>query len=439
MSDQPQSGWYYALKGERFGPVSLSKLRALMRDGKLTPDDHVWNAEYGKDWVRLSEVEAVWDKTTPDIGDTSGKRPALKLTHPQQVTQIRKVPEWPGLEEKRIELARLPVKPADLDAAEKRLAGLKKLMPSVDEEAAKPPTRFSMRAFILVPLGGLLGIPLGALAGMVTWALGVLLTGLLVAVLVVIVDWSGKLLFVLPIVAVFLAFLTVLFRFTAVAVVSGRLVRLMSRVGRNPSRLFAGITALLAALAGAWVMLLCMQIFLPEYKFEFVNWVLERKPSGDSVVGKIAEMLLSLIEWRAGHAPGYWAVNGTGLAWAALVALGGGAGKRKAGRRQCPNCRRGLKRDVVASLDYQNALVLSMAVELGTFEDIVEILRKRGGGPCEVYVDRCDRCGSGNLEVELSYEWAGLGAQANQELKDVWRIGTRVLTKEEVDELTKTR
>jgi uncharacterized membrane protein len=48
--------WYYAVNGQQVGPVEQEILEGLIRDGKVKPDDLVWNASMGNQWVKASTV-----------------------------------------------------------------------------------------------------------------------------------------------------------------------------------------------------------------------------------------------------------------------------------------------------------------------------------------------------------------------------------------------
>ena len=51
--------WYYARKGERFGPVPLAKVRALAEQGWLMPGDLVWNPDL-PDWKPAASVPGLF-------------------------------------------------------------------------------------------------------------------------------------------------------------------------------------------------------------------------------------------------------------------------------------------------------------------------------------------------------------------------------------------
>jgi uncharacterized membrane protein len=61
FTDNPLNGennmqWYYAVNGQQVGPVEQDVMEALVRDGKVKPDDLVWNASMGTQWVKASTV-----------------------------------------------------------------------------------------------------------------------------------------------------------------------------------------------------------------------------------------------------------------------------------------------------------------------------------------------------------------------------------------------
>lgn len=52
--------WYYAVNGQQRGPVEQEDLAALAKDGKLMPDDLVWNSTMGKQWAKASAVPGLF-------------------------------------------------------------------------------------------------------------------------------------------------------------------------------------------------------------------------------------------------------------------------------------------------------------------------------------------------------------------------------------------
>lgn len=48
--------WFYIFNGQRFGPVEESELFQLAREGKLAPDDLVWNPTMGQEWKSATTV-----------------------------------------------------------------------------------------------------------------------------------------------------------------------------------------------------------------------------------------------------------------------------------------------------------------------------------------------------------------------------------------------
>ena len=41
---------YYGIDGQRFGPLTLEEIQALVSEGKLSPHDHLWDEDLS-DWV----------------------------------------------------------------------------------------------------------------------------------------------------------------------------------------------------------------------------------------------------------------------------------------------------------------------------------------------------------------------------------------------------
>ena len=58
--------WYYAINGQRSGPVEQDVIESMLRDGTLKPDDLVWNQEMGGQWAKASAA--------PGLGAQGGGR-----------------------------------------------------------------------------------------------------------------------------------------------------------------------------------------------------------------------------------------------------------------------------------------------------------------------------------------------------------------------------
>lgn len=54
--------WYYARRGERFGPLPFAKLKALAEQGWLVPADLVWNAAL-PDWRPAADVPGLFRRS----------------------------------------------------------------------------------------------------------------------------------------------------------------------------------------------------------------------------------------------------------------------------------------------------------------------------------------------------------------------------------------
>jgi hypothetical protein len=52
--------WYYAKNGERRGPVEDGELVRMAKDGRLSPDDLVWNQTMGQRWVKASTLRELF-------------------------------------------------------------------------------------------------------------------------------------------------------------------------------------------------------------------------------------------------------------------------------------------------------------------------------------------------------------------------------------------
>jgi uncharacterized membrane protein len=52
--------WWYGIKGQQNGPVEEDVLRAMAAEGKLAPDDLVWNPSMGDQWQRASAVPGLF-------------------------------------------------------------------------------------------------------------------------------------------------------------------------------------------------------------------------------------------------------------------------------------------------------------------------------------------------------------------------------------------
>ena len=49
--------WHYSIRGEKFGPVDESELFRLAQQGRIAPDDLVWNPTMDDKWDRASSVQ----------------------------------------------------------------------------------------------------------------------------------------------------------------------------------------------------------------------------------------------------------------------------------------------------------------------------------------------------------------------------------------------
>ncbi len=69
--------WYYAVDGERQGPVTFGDLRSLALSGHLKPLDMVWQPDFGPDWHNAAQVRGLFEPDSfapplPDEGVVGG-------------------------------------------------------------------------------------------------------------------------------------------------------------------------------------------------------------------------------------------------------------------------------------------------------------------------------------------------------------------------------
>ena len=93
MSDD----WYYARKGERFGPVPLAKVRALAEQGWLMPADLVWNPGM-PDWQPAASVKGLFTSSLVEsLGSTvDGVIPRIRPLAPADDSKNRSPRGGPG-------------------------------------------------------------------------------------------------------------------------------------------------------------------------------------------------------------------------------------------------------------------------------------------------------------------------------------------------------
>ena len=59
--------WYYTKEGQQQGPVNLGTLRDMAEDGRLRPQDMVWNSSMS-DWTPASEVGGIFSRNIAGVG-----------------------------------------------------------------------------------------------------------------------------------------------------------------------------------------------------------------------------------------------------------------------------------------------------------------------------------------------------------------------------------
>lgn len=69
------SAWYYAVNGERSGPVEFTELERLARDGGLRAGDLVWTADFGEQWKPAWTVDGLVFGDAPSVAHEAASRP----------------------------------------------------------------------------------------------------------------------------------------------------------------------------------------------------------------------------------------------------------------------------------------------------------------------------------------------------------------------------
>ncbi len=64
--------WYYAIDGQRYGPVEEEALLALVREQKLRPKDLVWNETLGDQWAQAGRIPKLFPMAPPAVPSTTG-------------------------------------------------------------------------------------------------------------------------------------------------------------------------------------------------------------------------------------------------------------------------------------------------------------------------------------------------------------------------------
>jgi hypothetical protein len=74
------SAWYYAVNGERSGPVEFSELERLAREGGLRAGDLVWTADFGEQWKPAWTVDGLVFGDAPPVAHEAASRPSAAFS-----------------------------------------------------------------------------------------------------------------------------------------------------------------------------------------------------------------------------------------------------------------------------------------------------------------------------------------------------------------------
>lgn len=92
--------WYLSKDGEKYGPVSSSKLKEMARKGRITRDDLVWHSGL-EDWVRAGRLKGLFTKPPPSpppplpAVDESEKS-STPVPSPPEATSVSTQPDPPA-------------------------------------------------------------------------------------------------------------------------------------------------------------------------------------------------------------------------------------------------------------------------------------------------------------------------------------------------------
>jgi len=75
MNDSAQ--WYYTKAGKQFGPVTLIEMQSLARGGDIHPEDLVWHAGVGADWVVARSVTNLFSDSNGVSNSSPAGQPTL--------------------------------------------------------------------------------------------------------------------------------------------------------------------------------------------------------------------------------------------------------------------------------------------------------------------------------------------------------------------------
>lgn len=70
------SAWYYAVDGEKHGPVDFSEIQQLAKEGKVKAGDLLWTSGFGDKWKCAWEIEALDFGNEADAGSVSADEPS---------------------------------------------------------------------------------------------------------------------------------------------------------------------------------------------------------------------------------------------------------------------------------------------------------------------------------------------------------------------------
>ena len=78
--------WYCVIAGRQYGPVDIDVIKGWAREGRLRPEDHVWNPGM-TEWAQAGQVDGVFDGGP--TGPAAGAPPVQMAAAPQYLPAHR--------------------------------------------------------------------------------------------------------------------------------------------------------------------------------------------------------------------------------------------------------------------------------------------------------------------------------------------------------------
>ena len=89
--------WYYAIDGDRLGPVSSGELKQLAASGEITPDDLIWR-DGMPEWTPARKVKGLFADAAPPPPPVRQPQPEIPVRIVQPKTsKVATVAKWTSI------------------------------------------------------------------------------------------------------------------------------------------------------------------------------------------------------------------------------------------------------------------------------------------------------------------------------------------------------